>query len=151
MKFLLILLFFIELYAESNPLNNNLTNINELSFNCDIGQSEACLNLAKVYRMKTNYAKAAFFYEKACDLKDRYGCYNLGLIYEYGCGIEGFIDYEKALSLYSKACILGKNNNEACKVMKKFKKCIEEENCYQRLETRIVDCKILPLEYGGLE
>jgi TPR repeat protein len=144
-KILFILLLFVQVYGDTNS-----TIIQKLSFECDIGQSDACLELADTYRIKTDYEKAASFYEKACDLKNRYGCYNLGLIYEYGCGLEGFVDYEKAFALFSKACKLGKNNNDACTTMENLKQEMEKENFYQPVETKKIDCDSLPVEIGGL-
>ena len=145
-KIIFILLLCVQVYGDTNS-----TIIQRLSFQCDIGQADACSNLAKIYRIKTSYEKASFFYEKACDLKDRSGCYNLGLIYEYGCGIEGFVDYEKALALYSKACKLGKSNNGACKIMRKFKKRIEEKSFYQRSKSEMYNCDLLSTSTGYID
>ena len=144
------ILFFLLLYTQAYS-DTNSTIIQKLSYGCDIGQSKACLNLADLYRIKSRYEKAALFYEKACDLKDRHGCYNLGLIYEYGCGIEGFIDYEKALDLYSKACKLGRKNNEACRIIKNFTIRMEKENFYQPFESNKTTCDLLPTSPGFID
>ena len=107
-KILFILLLFVQVYSD-----NNITIIQKLSFECDIGQSNSCVELAEIYfkdvNKNINYKKAAYFYEKACDYNNKYGCYNLGVMYRYGCNsVDRLADYEKALLFYTKACKLGK-------------------------------------------
>ena len=48
------------------------------------------------------YDKAAELFKKACDGENMRGCYNLGLMYEKGKGVEE--DFSKAAQLYIKAC-----------------------------------------------
>ena len=55
--------------------------------------------------MKQNYQKAAELWKKACDGRDTYGCYNLGILYEEGKGLRQ--DYAMAKEYYGKACDLG--------------------------------------------
>ncbi len=64
--------------------------------------------------MEKNLTKAAYFFSKACDLNNSWGCDNLGMSYEYGQGVEE--DEIKAAQLYSKACELG--DQKACEMLK---------------------------------
>jgi TPR repeat protein len=50
-------------------------------------------------------AKAAHFYERACDLQWAPGCYNLAIMYERGTGVPA--DRERAGDLYQLACTAG--------------------------------------------
>ena len=49
--------------------------------------------------------KANSLYQKACNLNESSGCYNLGYNYKHGLGLSK--DINKAKSLYDKACRLG--------------------------------------------
>ncbi len=51
-----------------------------------------------------DYIQAKKYFEKACDLKYGGGCFRLGVLYEYGQGVEK--DLIKATYFYSKACEL---------------------------------------------
>ncbi|MCH4598203.1 sel1 repeat family protein [Helicobacter pylori] len=57
-----------------------------------------------------DYIQAKKYFEKACDLNNSGGCGALGMLYEYGQGVEK--DSKKAAQFYSKACKLGLQ--EAC-------------------------------------
>ncbi len=61
-----------------------------------------------------DYIQAKKYFEKACELKDGRGCFNLGRLYYYGEGVEK--DLTKAAYFYSKACKLG--SQEACEALK---------------------------------
>ncbi|MFP6183677.1 tetratricopeptide repeat protein [Helicobacter pylori] len=61
------------------------------------------------YKAK-DYIQAEKYFEKACDLKYGGGCFRLGVLYEYGQGVEK--NLTKAAQLYSKACDL--NNSVGC-------------------------------------
>jgi TPR repeat protein len=50
-------------------------------------------------------AKAAHFYERACDLQWAPGCYNLAVMYERGTSVPA--DRKKAGDLYQFACTAG--------------------------------------------
>jgi len=50
-------------------------------------------------------AKAARFYERACELQWAPGCYNLAIMYERGTGVPQ--DRAKAGELYQEACTAG--------------------------------------------
>ncbi len=63
---------------------------------------------------KQDFSKARKYFEKACELKDGGGCFRLGVLYEYGQGVEK--DLTKAAYFYSKACKLG--SQEACEALK---------------------------------
>ncbi|AFX91420.1 secreted protein [Helicobacter pylori Aklavik117] len=43
------------------------------------------------------------YFKKACDLKEGMGCYNLGVLYQNGEGVEK--DLKKATQYYQKACV----------------------------------------------
>ncbi len=62
------------------------------------------------YKAK-DYIQAEKYFEKACDLKYGGGCFRLGVLYEYGQGVEK--NLTKAAQFYSKACDL--NNGVGCK------------------------------------
>jgi TPR repeat protein len=49
-----------------------------------------------------NYQQAAMLFEKACDGGYATGCYNLGVLYANGQGVNQ--NYQKAAKLYNKAC-----------------------------------------------
>ena len=57
------------------------------------------------------YDKAAELFKKACDDENMRGCFNLGVTYEYGNGVEK--NEQKAAELYKKACDGGEMN--ACR------------------------------------
>ncbi|GAA7725595.1 hypothetical protein HpMMM95_01870 [Helicobacter pylori] len=63
---------------------------------------------------KQDFFKARKYFEKACDLNNSGGCSFLGMLYEYGQGVEK--NLTKAAQFYSKACKLG--DQEACEVLK---------------------------------
>lgn len=60
-----------------------------------------------------DYIQAKKYFEKACELKDGRGCFNLGRLYYYGEGVEK--DFKKAFALFEKACDL--NNGGGCGVL----------------------------------
>ncbi|GAA7163858.1 hypothetical protein HpBGD52_06330 [Helicobacter pylori] len=66
---------------------------------------------------KQDFFKARKYFEKACDLKYGGGCGALGMLYEYGQGVEK--DLTKATQFYSKACKLGLQ--KACEILKELK------------------------------
>ena len=70
-----------------------------------IGFSKDLTELGKEAYDKSDYQKAAQLYQKACDSGDALGCYNLGVSYEDGQGVNQ--DYQKAVQLYQKACDSG--------------------------------------------
>ena len=70
---------------------------------CELGDGVAC----GILGFKSgDINKAISFYEKACELDNPYGCFNLGDMYENGNGVAK--DINKANSLYEKACELGR-------------------------------------------
>ncbi|EMH46258.1 Sel1 repeat protein, partial [Helicobacter pylori HP116Bi] len=58
--------------------------------------------------------KAAYFYSKACELKESFGCGALAVLYINGQGVEK--NLTKADQYISKACKLG--DQEACEALK---------------------------------
>ncbi|GAA8931168.1 hypothetical protein SLK237_01110 [Helicobacter pylori] len=67
--------------------------------------------------MKQDSKKVAQFYSKGCELNNSFGCSALGMLYEYGQGVEK--DLTKATQFYSKACKLGLQ--KACEILKELK------------------------------
>ncbi|WP_103569977.1 tetratricopeptide repeat protein [Campylobacter concisus] len=67
-----------------------------------IGFSKDLTELGDEAYEKGDYQKAAQLYQKACDGGDAGGCYNLGVLYDNGQGVNR--DYQKAAQLYQKAC-----------------------------------------------
>ena len=67
-----------------------------------IGFSKDLTESGKEAYDKGDYQKAAELYQKACDSGVAGGCYNLGLLYDEGQGVNQ--DYQKAAQLFQKAC-----------------------------------------------
>ncbi len=65
---------------------------------------EELFDLGMLSYDKQDFSKARKYFEKACELKDGGGCFNLGRLYYYGEGVEK--DLIKATYFYSKACEL---------------------------------------------
>ncbi|WP_229766754.1 tetratricopeptide repeat protein [Helicobacter pylori] len=64
--------------------------------------------------MEKNLTKVAYFYSKACELKEGDGCGALGALYYNGDGVKQ--DSKKAVALFEKACKLG--YKKACEMLK---------------------------------
>ncbi len=64
--------------------------------------------------VEKDLTKAAYFYSKACDLKEGDGCGALGGLYYNGDGVKQ--DSKKATTLFEKACKLG--YQLACEMLK---------------------------------
>jgi TPR repeat protein len=62
-------------------------------------------------------AKAARFYERACDIGYPPGCYNLAIMYERGTGVA--VNRAKAGDLYQMACTSGAK--QACDKAKEMR------------------------------
>ncbi len=71
---------------------------------------EELFDLGMLSYDKQDFSKARKYFEKACELKDGGGCFNLGRLYYYGEGVEK--DFKKAFALFEKACDL--NNSGGC-------------------------------------
>ncbi|GAA7474369.1 hypothetical protein MMM102_01110 [Helicobacter pylori] len=71
-------------------------------------------NLGMLSYDKQDFSKAREYFEKACDLNNSGGCGALGMLYEYGQGVEK--NLTKAAQFYSKACKLGLQ--KACEILK---------------------------------
>ncbi len=65
---------------------------------------EELFNLGVKSSEAKDYIQAKKYFEKACDLKEGLGCFNLGALYYNGKGVEK--DLIKATYFYSKACEL---------------------------------------------
>ncbi|GAA7649883.1 hypothetical protein MMM6_07760 [Helicobacter pylori] len=78
---------------------------------------EELFNLGMLSYDKQDFSKARKYFEKACDLNNGGGCGALGMLYEYGQGVEK--NLTKAAQFYSKACKLGLQ--KACEILKELK------------------------------
>ncbi len=75
---------------------------------------EELFNLGMLSYDKQDFSKARRYFEKACGLNNSGGCGGLGMLYEYGQGVEK--NLTKADQYISKACKLG--DQEACEAPK---------------------------------
>lgn len=55
-----------------------------------------------IYENTGAFKEAASFYQKACELKDKFACSNLGTLYYYGKGVKQ--DFFEAFKAVQKAC-----------------------------------------------
>ncbi len=75
---------------------------------------EELFDLGMLSYDKQDFSKARRYFEKACGLNNSGGCGSLGMLYEYGQGVEK--NLTKADQYISKACKLG--DQEACEALK---------------------------------
>jgi len=80
----------------------------------DPKNSNAYNDLGIYYNKVYNYKLAYENFKKACELDNKYGCYNLAGLYEKGNGVNKNIS--KAIELYKKSCIL--NYAKSCNYLK---------------------------------
>lgn len=64
---------------------------------------------------RSSVEKALPWYEKAADFGSKAACYNVGLFYEYGLGVNR--DYKEAAKWFQKAGSVGKNELEICELL----------------------------------
>ncbi|WP_415752162.1 tetratricopeptide repeat protein [Helicobacter pylori] len=69
----------------------------------DPGYAKALVNRGKESYDKQDFTQAKKYFKKACDLKEGMGCYNLGVLYQNGEGVEK--NLKKAAQYYKKACV----------------------------------------------
>lgn len=81
----------------------------ELKELCNKEDAKSCFLLAFIYEDGDNvvrdYAKAAQFYAKSCELDFAKACNNLAILYQNGFGV--MKDFIQAAKFYQKACNLG--------------------------------------------
>ena len=95
--------------------NENVRSCQRLANSGDLTSAEqcnkeACNNIGLVYYAAENYQQAFKYYKKACELNDKFGCFNLGVMYAEGQGVRQ--DFASARKYYEKAC--NANNTAAC-------------------------------------
>lgn len=82
-----------------------------LEKSCNLKESIGCTSLGNLYYTESlDYIKAIKYYKKACFLDSGQACYNLGVFYANGDGINQ--NYFKARDLYERGCKL--NDGMAC-------------------------------------
>lgn len=64
--------------------------------------SEYCTMVGAIYDRYGKYQQALPYLEKACNLKDKEGCFNAGFLYHNGQGVKQ--DFAKAKKYYEKTC-----------------------------------------------
>jgi TPR repeat protein len=72
---------------------------------CDIGNGQACNNLAWIVESENDLVNAHKFYAQACNKEYKMACSNLGFLYENSIGVKR--DIKKAKKLYKEACDAG--------------------------------------------
>jgi len=70
-----------------------------------IGFSKDLVESGKEAYNKGDHQKAAELWQKACDSEEARGCFNLGILYVDGQGVNQ--DHQKAAELWQKACDSG--------------------------------------------
>jgi TPR repeat protein len=82
---------------------SNLEKVEErLTRACEQEEDSACFVLGTTMVMTENFEQSKFAYGKSCDLGNLASCYNLGLAYEKGHGVEK--NLTKAVDLFRKVC-----------------------------------------------
>lgn len=64
-----------------------------------------CNSIGIIYENTGAFKEAASFYQKACELNDKFACSNLGTLYFYGRGVEENLTLSN--KAYEKSCELG--------------------------------------------
>ncbi len=67
------------------------------------GYAKDLVNWGKESYDKQDFTQAKKYFKKACDLKESWGYFNLGVFYYQGQGVKK--DLEKAIALFKKACV----------------------------------------------
>ena len=70
--------------------------------------AEKTYEQGRAFYNNKEYDKAFESFKKACDSGNMRGCFNLGIMYEEGNGVEK--DFSKAAELFKKACDGGEMN-----------------------------------------
>ncbi|WRG41659.1 SEL1-like repeat protein [Helicobacter pylori] len=78
---------------------------------------EELFDLGMLSYDKQDFSKAKKYFEKACALNNSVGCGALGMLYEFGQGVEK--NLTKATYFYSKACKLG--FQKTCEILKELR------------------------------
>ncbi|WQY62162.1 sel1 repeat family protein [Helicobacter pylori] len=71
------------------------------------------VDLGRNIYSKQDFTQAKKYFEKACELNDGVGCFNLGVLYDNGHGVGK--DSKKAAQFYFKACEL--NDGDGCSAL----------------------------------
>lgn len=102
-----------DLYLEEK---NSLKAIEVLVAACEKKSGEACVKLSNIYDSGNGVEKSQYLFlgyaQKACEMGNMDGCYDLGVKYYRGEGELIKKDIAKAFQLFNKACVGG--NQKGC-------------------------------------
>ncbi len=104
-RFIIVAVLFLNLYgAEKNErdLSSLAHSYDTLIQNCNEDIGKSCFMLGVYYELKNNFAQALVYFDKACSLGDRQGCFYSATIYHEGLAVEK--NLAKAIKNYEKAC-----------------------------------------------
>jgi TPR repeat protein len=101
--------------AQASPATYDVNSLDDCTKKCDAGVGAACNTAGVFYRTgkggtAVDETRAASFYQRACDLKNAWGCTNLGELYTSGHGVAR--DEARAAGLLKQGCDL--KNAQAC-------------------------------------
>lgn len=90
-------------------------NIEESTKACHSGDADNCVILGSLYfadggEVTQDYAKAREYYSRACNLKNGFGCFYLGILYQRGFSVPKNIDW--GMKYFKISCDL--NEVSAC-------------------------------------
>ncbi|AGT73476.1 tetratricopeptide repeat family protein [Helicobacter pylori SouthAfrica20] len=104
------------------------------------------VNLGIESAKKQDFTQAKTHFEKACELKEGFGCVFLGAFYEEGKGVGK--DLKKAIQFYTKGCEL--NDGSGCYLLGElyYKGQDVSQNINKALQYHSKACDLKHAEYG---